>query len=462
MFIDEELEGIEESLDEIANKGSLEKDVFELIRWAKSKGHIDELYSELCQCNADNPRIADLQREIGGTNLISGEDDKIPDEAWQILYGIFASRNRPEVSRAFLDSFELSVGRPFHRVYPEKDSFNLQQIYQTLEDLDDPKLTAAFANGALTRMKAENNATDDQITQLSQWRDLLLSIGDLTLADIQPPDTTIKQGYLLVSLQEHPKRTQKEGVYVTVYAELHIVGQAKPTPMGNAPLTCPLSSVAEHLCHLIESAEQVIENGVTLELFLPCVHLEHDVSDWRLKKHGKDVGILGLHQPYLIRSYERAKNKVSQTRIKAKWHHLINCVEASDPCKQFHTQSVSPKWGELVAYLGSATGLLLTAEFSADITQRRRIMSDIVNAAVPIALWFSDVEASSEMERQAAFEMLLQAGCVSNFVELAQHWQRHRASSDGKPERHLKLLCDCPHRWPHLPDIEQDSLVSIG
>ena len=105
---------------------------------------------------------------------------------------------------------------------------------------------------------------------------------------------------------------------------------------------------------------------------------------------------------------------------------------------------------------------MLMAELPSDVTQRQRILSDIVGAAVPIALWFSEVEDSSAINRQIAFETLLQAGCITDFADLAQQWRKQRIAAKHKPERHLKLLCDCPHRWPNLPDANQDALVSFG
>ena len=404
------------SLNAISNEGNLTNDVFNLIEHLESNGKTQLFYDVFCSENSDNPKIVAFKREIEGSNLTPTQVADIEAADWIQLHSLFTIDNLPEVSRAFLEAFEASFGRSFHRVYADRDPFNFDQIYQTLEDLDDPKLTAAFAHGALTRIRTENNTTNGQITQLTQWRDRLLARHNLTLSDIQPPDTTSKQGYLLVSLEENPKKTQKDGVFVNVFAELRVVGQDNPEPFGGTSTTCSLDKVAAHLCELIHKAEQAIENKITLELFLPCAHIEHDVASWELVNESQDLGVLGNYRPYLLRSLERAKNKVSQTCISGKWKQLKDGVAESNPGLGFHPQDTCPGRSELEGLLDDAPGLLLTAELPSNLVQRRRIISDIVNAAVPIALWFTEVEESSATERQTAFETLLQAGCVTDFA----------------------------------------------
>jgi hypothetical protein len=459
MFLEDELQ---ENLDAIASEGNLTRDVFKLIATLKASDKLNRLYRKFCKCNLDNSKIASLKREIEGHNLTPVRPVNIEESDWQQLHNIFTIDNLPEASRAFLDSFEASLGRSFKQLYADQDPYNFNQIYQFLAHLDDPKLAITFADRALRLMAAAGNTTNEQRNQLTQWRDHLLDKHNINLADIQPPDNTIKQGYLLVSLEISRKTTQKDGAFVNVYSELHIVGQENPELFGGTSITCPLHKVAEHLCGLIQKAEQTVKDKITLELFLPSVHLEHDVAAWKLVDKSQELGVLGNYRPYLIRSFERARNEVSQTCISRKWKQLKDCVAGSDPGKQFHPQSTCPDWGDLEGLLSDATGLLLTAELSSDSAQRQRIISDIVKAAVPIALWFTEVEDSSSTERQSAFEALLQTGYVTDFANLAQQWRKYRINAKGKPERHLKLLCDYPDRWPNLPDANEDALVSFG
>lgn len=461
IFISDEFS---QSLNSISNEGNLTDDVFNLIEHFKSGGEIPEFYDKFCSENKTNPAIDTLKREVKDLNFTPTKATQISEDDWQQLRGICTQQYLPEMSRAFLTAFEFVLGRSFQKLYPETNPYDLDTIYQALERLDDPKLTVSFAQETIARMKQDKNAEAASIENLTQWRDLLLNEHNLTPAEIQPPDSSIRQGYLLVSLEANPKRTQKDGVYVNVYAELHVVGQETPEPFGGTSTTCPLTQVAEHLCGLIQKAEQTIENTVTLELFLPNVHLEHDVASWLLVHKGQEVGILGRHQAYVVRSFDRAKNKVSQTRIKTKWQALLACVEACTPCKQFHTQDTCPEWGDLVGNLNNATGLLLTAKLPLNIAQRQRIIADIVKAAVPISLWFAEAEDAPTADWQSEFESLLNnANCITNFSDLAQQWQRHRIQTQNLPARHLKILCDCPHRWPDLPDAtnnEEDALVS--
>ena len=102
------------------------------------------------------------------------------------------------------------------------------------------------------------------------------------------------------------------------------------------------------------------------------------------------------------------------------------------------------------------------AQLPAEPEQRTGLLQDIIDAAVPIALW--SCEAVPDGQSLASeLDALLSASQLTNFTDLAEQWRSRRVNpvtaAAAKP---IRLLCDRPDRQPNLPDPEQDADLLVA
>jgi hypothetical protein len=458
MFVADELNG---NLEVIANEGNLNKDVFKLVKWAESKGLLDKLFHAFCQCNEDNPSVIDLERQLNKGSFTPVQSTKLSESDWEILFKSFTEQNVLEVCRAFSDAYKSRFGHSFLKASPDTSLKELSSVFDLLERFDDPLLSVRFVDRAITKLEESDEATPEQLNILGTWRDRIAAANNILPEEPEP--LVEKQGYLLVAIEESGKRTKADGAFVSVFSELHVIGEPEPVEFGGTSETCPLNKVAEHVSKLIHKAEQVIERQITLEIFLPCAHLQEDVADWEVLNEQNSPRPLWTHRGFIVRSFERVKNRTTQACVMSSWNLLKTCIEANTVCENFHLQDSWPGKGHLVGHLNNAPGLKLSAELSAEPSEQLEILFDIINSGVPIALWFDQASSFTATEKQAAFDVLLRASCLTDFSQLAQQRRTLRLQPENAEWRHLKLLCDCPGRWPRLPDQNQaeDLLVAL-
>lgn len=405
-----------------------------------------------------------LLRAIQALGLSEGivptPEQKVSQQQLRQLFDLFGDRYWFDVGKAFVSAFEDSFKRSYTEVYKTiPSSFNIMR--ETLCRLNDPKLVASFVERARVRIQREDKSSDLP-EQIVRWRDRFLTQHNLTLTDIQPKEDSEQPGYLLVSLEPHTK-VDRKGAYVNVFAEVQRAGK-RPIPIASE--TCALSEMGAYLHKAIAQAKAAIADSVTLEIFMPRVHLEYEIASWKPSetndKAAEEAARLLRRQPYIIRSFERAKKVEYQKQVKKKWNEILTCIEKGNGCQRFHPQAETFDRDDLYDDIDEAAGLFLSAELSADSAERQGVLSDIVEAAIPFALWFSSAQESTPEQRQAAFNSLLQTEYMSDFATLSKKWRRYRRKHKEKPERHLKLLCDCPDRWPSLPNQdEDDALVAV-
>ena len=426
-------------------------------------------------CPTDNHKQRPYAHILPSATLLSLEELSLPDglippskqqismQRLDEFFSLIDERDHaPEVSRAVMDAIEHCKKLRFDQVCESGKPSEFEAVKRTLYRLDTPEIVAKFAQEATTQICKKNRAADFICKQMQAWCDRFQSDYNIPTPESSiNTDGATQLGYLLVSLEKHPK-VNKDGPYVNVFAEVHTASDAKPIPLGSH--TCALNDIGTRLYDLIEQARDAIADEVTLELFLPRMYLEQDVASWRLiDEDGEEAGTLSTEQPYIIRSLDRAKKKAHQGTLQRKWKDLLSCIQDKDSYRDFHTQTTCPKSGDLKVRLRRATGLFLTAALALDPTERRGTITDIIKASVPFALWFSNTEGSSAADRQAAFDLLLQPELQTDSALLAQQWSEHRLDNRGQPGTHLKLLCDYPDRWPSLydPDDPDDAFVAI-
>ena len=340
-------------------------------------------------------------------------------------------------------------------------------MYALLTRFDDPSLAVRFVEHAIAKIKASKQDTPEQIAALTAWRERIAKAYNVRPEASKADQSSERQGYLLVTLEYFGQKTSTQGASVNVFSELRVTGKENPVSFDNFSGKCPFNQVEKSLSDLIKNAEQAVAvapyncSKIILELFLPCIHLEANVAAWEVRNEENSTRLLGTHRPFVIRSYERAKNLTSKNCIENKWQHL-NATSADELCDKFHLHKKCPSKGALEVRLDKKIGLKFCAELPTDLTDRRGILEDIINAAVPVALWFVEGNGFTPEERDAQLNKLLKMDCVADFARLARTWRELREDSENNDWKHLKLLCDCPDRWPRLPDNTQDDDLLVS
>jgi hypothetical protein len=459
LFVDEELN---ENLEVIAPSSNLQDTAAGLVVWARANGRLNEVYKAFCCENPNDSLITELQQ-----NPLIPSVSKLAEEDWTDLFSLFSPYDFADLQRALLGGYKQIIGAEFREARADQPlPKEVSQIQKLLSELDNPKLAVRFVELAMAQFQRAGEGGSRDLAPLEQWRDRIAEKHKVKLKAPEPIAPIARQGYLLVSLRESGRQTQKDGAFVTVFSELHVVGEAAPIEFKASSVTCPLHEVPGLLSELIQNAEAALipyECGqVTLELFLPGVHLEEDVADWEVKNEQNRPRPLGLHRRFLVRSLERVMNKTAQAVLKQNWQLLESHAAAKTVCNQFHRQDDCPSPGALSALLDRKPGLSLLAELPANREQRIDILYDIINSAVPIALWLFEFGQYTAKELEQQIHGLLNESQVTNFADLAEKWRNRRAKPENKAIKSLRLLCDCPDRYPSLPDLKNDEDLLVA
>jgi len=415
---------------------------------------IDDLYKTVCQQHSEHPAITKLQSELRGALLIAKEPKINASELFTSFspYTDFAA-----VQTAFLSAFKDTYGS-FLEIRPEHPPLNTLSQIQALIEAYQPKLAVQFAEYLRVEFNEPNQLRLREA--VVAWRDRISQAHNVTPKP-PPPAQAERQGYLLVTLKESARRTDGNA-FVTVFSELRILGEEALVEFGAATVTCSLDEVATHLSDLIHQAEEALSiygcGRATLELFLPCEHLDVNIADWDIFNKKGRPRPLGKHCSFVIRSFERAEDSATQAEVKRKWQLLKDCVEQQNACDRFHPQEACPAVGDLEDKLKDKPGLKLLAELPRDREDSLDILDDIIESGVPIALWFTPVEGITAAEKLTEFDTLLQAcHCLTDFSHLASQWRSQR---QNHPNQHLRVLCDCPDRWPIKPFLKEPLVAS--
>jgi hypothetical protein len=461
MFFDEELSI---KLSEVAATDNLEATAYDLVTWAQGKRKLDEVYAAFKNQNSEHPVIKELEWQSFVPqyfNLSEGD--------WNNLFAQFFQDDLADLQRAFLKAFHEALGITFQQAQPQHSPLvQLSQIRELLESYDvndkGPVLAVRFVEWAISELQRSNRSNKNEnrnFTILEQWRDRISNQYSVPLKSAEVTLST-SHSYLLVVLEEC-------GADVNVYPELHITGIATPIGFGAQLITCSLSQVADLISQWIKQAEETVEirqceeEEVTLELFLPCKYMEEDVAMWSVKNKRGDEVLLGTYRRFLVRSLERIQDRKIQKVLAQRWQRLEECVESGNGCSQFHLQEVCPEQqGALAAVLTDvkATGLELIANLPSDSGKRRGLLYEIIDAAIPIALWSSEISEGDADILKTEFNTLLRECNLTNFADLARQWRMRRAKS--ALARAIRLLCDRPDRLPKppAPEREGDLLVA--
>ena len=459
MFADYEL-GI--SLADIVPNENLSKVTYKLLNWFDSQQRLNEVYEAFKREHPNHIVIEELERRsfVAQTFNLTQAD-------WEMLFDLFFPDDLADLQRAFKQGFEEALGFSFQRAQPNYPPLiELAQIRELLESYDadakGPMLAVRFVESAIAEFHRSSEDGSRDLTGLEQWRDRISQQFAVPPPVSAPVQSTPCHAYLLVTLQEI-------GAEVNVYPELHITGLENPIRFGAQATTCLFDAVAAQISEWLRQAEAALaveicdDKTVTLEVFLPDKHLEEDIAtDWKVKDEWEDESELGEYRRLLVRSTGRIQKPQFQNDLAQAWQLLDQDVRAGKGCNRFHHQDVCPKKGKLPGLLRdhNATGLKLTAKLPAAPDERKHILKDITKAAIPIALWSSEITETDANILKAEFDSLLRQCHLTNFADLARQWRMLRRKSTSA--KHIRLLCDRPDRLPNLPDPnrEEDLLVA--
>ncbi len=471
IFVDEELN---ENLAIVAGGDNLQVTAYSLVKWAKAKRRLDEVYNAFKKNNPSHAVIKTIESQ----SFISQTFNLTQDD-WDMLFGQFLLDDLADLQRAFWQGFREAIGIDFRLAQPTHPPLvELTQIRELLEiyDADEkgPILAVRFAESVIAELQRSREGKDRDLNALKQWRDRITE-----KFDVRPPAPSQKMdrhAYLLVTLEEI-------GSDVNVYPELWIVGEEKPVSFGAEPTTCPIDQVADRISEWIRQSEDFLlgtdcdDKEVTLEVFLPCQYLAKDIAEkdiaedietnWRVKNDRGELIILGTYRRFLVRSSDRIRNGKIQAALKLRWKKLEDCVEAKDAWDKFHRQANCPQEkGNLCALLKdnkeAPVGLKFVAQLPTDPRKCKDLFYDIIDAAIPIALWSSDPASPDASNLETEFDNLLQQCYLTNFADLARQWRQQRLSPGSA--KYIRLLCDRPDRLPRLPDLktreDEDAIVA--
>lgn len=456
-FVDEELN---ENLLKIAGGANLQTAAYELIKWAKARGRLDDVYEAFKKENPTNPAI-----EVLKCQSLIPKLSKFTQEDWDWLFDFFALDDLADLKRAFNQGFQKTLGLAFQQAQPHHppltELIHIREWLEYYADGNEGSLFAVrFVECAIRELRRSADGYDRNLASLEQWRDRIAQTHEVVLQTPESVDQSTRQGFLLISLQPSGRQTQKEGASVNLFAELQVAGETSPIKFDACPITCPLKEVANHLSTLIQKAEVALIpyecSEVAIELFLPCCHLEENVAIWQVKNEQERLRLLGTHRRFLVRSFERAANPTKRVAVSQKWQLLKSCMAEGKVYSRFHCQTVCPNPGDLEALLSDKPGLRLLAALPDDLEHRADIFYDIINSAVPIALWCSQTDGCSVDDLEAQFNQLLEDSRLTDFAHLAQQWRSRRVEPENAAVKHIRLLCDCPDRWPSLPSPTQE------
>jgi hypothetical protein len=459
MFVDEELN---KKLSDIAGRSSLKDTAYELINWAISKGRINDLYQAFKDENPDHI----FNQSIDRKSLIP-QTSNLTQADWVILFEQFFPDDLADLQRAALKAYEATFGVSFRQVRPDYPPLaTCSQIQELLELYDIGKegvvLAVRFVECAIVELQRTSSGENRNLELLQNWRDRIAQQFNISLPDPKPTDEITHHAYLLVTLEE-------SGPDFIVYPELHISGTENPIGFGAYPATCSINQVADSISEWIHQAEDALDDTcearVTLEIFLPYRNLEEDIATtWIAKtKDGEEINF-GMYRRFVVRSSDRIRDRTIQRALAPTWQRLQGFVDTGNAHEQFyaHRDCVGER-GMLCALLQDkgAIGLKLLVQLPSDRNQRENLFKDIIDAAIPIALWTAETDDIDINTLEREFSHLL-AGSLTNFADLAIRWRQHRIQPTSSKQ--IKILCDRPDRIPRLPDLinreDDDAIVA--
>lgn len=449
----------------------IERVIFQLIQGAEKAGELESLLTGLRNYDSikkrkDIQELCDrLCKELQPQPfLIEPDAYNLPAVDFDSLFQQFEDGDLLSVQCALQEAFQVVYERPSRQMRPRSAAVTSLAGIQALLEYEEPVLAVRFVEyviAELQRRRGERADWPHCLKALQRWRShtarmfKISSFSSLTLTSKR------RRGYLLVTFE----MLRDDMADINVSAELYI-GEAlffgQPKKSHNH---CTLENVSAHLSQLILSAQEDLGSWgcsqICVELFLPDKLIESviDVADtWQIQDLQQKHPLAFQSEDYVVRSLERIvgpRVQFVQQRLADNWCELEQCKNIS-VSEHFHIQATCPTSGDLSKL--EAIGLSLTAEFASELGERQKILSAIINSGIPIAFWFGPENQQAPEERLETLRGALEGKTLTDFGRLARVWRNLRSQDN------VRLLVDCPHRLPSLPDLDnradEDAMVS--
>jgi hypothetical protein len=200
-----------------------------------------------------------------------------------------------------------------------------------------------------------------------------------------------------------------------------------------------------------------------IEVFLTIPYLSEALDLKKISNGRVRSKRLGKKHPLIVRSYERAKNKIYKSDLKKKWSLLRDKIQANPNSKAWEEEFEAPpalakkKWDDLEKHLNEKVGLKICSDFPTSAKAQRELFEIIVESGVPICLWSR--KKSLEEDEMVKFNQLLSLEKVRDINNLYQaifELRKEVPSSKTQAKNylgsHLGFLCDHGER---IPDISR-------
>lgn len=399
--------------------------------------------------------LRDLLDLMGGSPLIA-KNTKLTTADWSTLFQCFSPYLCAELQSAFLKAFFDAYQQRFWQMRPDHPPLGrLEHIQDMLASYDNPLLAVRFVERVCAALQHPDAPHPCDLAALKQWRDGIAEKFKVPPPPPPPDNNPIRHAYLLITLE--PLNDSQ----VIAYPELRLTGQEKP--ISFSPVKATVDDLADSISQWIDLAEEAmdsedgLDSEVILELFLPKRYLlsDYDVAtQWQVSDSPEEEPMaLASYRRLVVRSADRVlirketKRRQIQQRLCQNWQRLQTCVQNNSVCGDFHRQLNSPgEPGALKVLLTDKPGLKFLAPWPTETAQQRWLMNDVIDSAVPIALWSPEIGDGDAAALEAQVDALL-GGCQpTSFARLAHLWRSQRiALPAAKP---IRLLCDCPDRLP--------------
>ncbi len=236
---------LDESLDTIAYGIEQSTVIFNLIKWAKSKGKLSKLILGAYQQNPGNPELKVFHQNHYETinqlihyegiadrktqPLIACAGNSLKEEDWKNLFEILSPDDFAYLQIAFFRAFKAAYNMEFLTIRPDSPQMNnLDDIQNLLTQYNKPTLFLHFVEFALELFQKEDS---NDLIAMREWCHRISKQYKVPSRTIESVPKIDRQGYLFVALEE-------SGSDVIVYPELRVAEEKKPIEFGVSPVKC--------------------------------------------------------------------------------------------------------------------------------------------------------------------------------------------------------------------------------
>jgi hypothetical protein len=469
---------LEENLEAIAGTGKLSVVIFNLFKWAKSRGKWEKLIKGAYELNPDDLKLQAIHQKyfLVSPQIANGISSVQWDEIKLILVDIDFELLQ-ETCQATLANNIQNFEEKIPQAIEIKNLKILQDILVTKYPLrkDGVPMILEFGERLICNQKVTEK------DRLNIWLNKIASEKNINRPVYVEPKGTKKDivdAYLMIVVEKNSGNFTLQGELIHNYQEGNKSNNINAIPLNQDGLVnCSDKELLNYIGKFIKIAKQkLIKNyTLTIELFLPVKYLgrsfdlEEILADQNLKSP------IGYEYRFAVRSLDRYLitedtgmgdylNKFEQRwcfyydkeqKITDSTDH-IQCLDSLEACKN---------WRKLVTEWNRKDKLVVNLAGGLTCSQNQEeFFYSLLRAGVPMSLWNRSPDLDCDHVKEK-FSNLLTRDCLKNLGSLFQKIQDLRIDAhDEELEAkaflgyHLGFLCDRPDRIPSCLKLEYQSL----